>query len=172
MADFMLVDGYNVLNAWPELVALKENFEHARDKLVDILSDYGSYKGYNIIIVFDAHSIAGGSAIIEVVPGRLQVVFTKESETADSYIEKLAYQLVRRGEAVYVVTSDWAQQLTILGVGAWRIPARELRSEVLKINRRLRNDYYESPLNHRRREIGGCIDRNIMVKLDEMRRRH
>ena len=171
MADFMLVDGYNVINAWPELVALKENFDHARGRLVDILSGYGAYKEYRIVIVFDAHAVAGGSTLVEVIAKCLDVVFTQAGETADSYIERMAYQLVRQGEAVYVVTSDRAEQLTVLGVGAWRISARELLREVLKMDKCLREDYSESVLNHRRREIGGRVGRDIMEKLDEIRRR-
>ncbi|MBP2645655.1 MAG: hypothetical protein H6Q75_1095 [Firmicutes bacterium] len=171
MADFMLVDGYNVINAWPELITLKDNLEHARDKLVDILSGYGAYKDYIIVIVFDAHATAGDRSVIEAVPGHLEVVFTKEGETADSYIEKTAYQLVRQGEAVYVVTSDGAEQMTIFGVGAWRIPARELLSDVRKADKLLRDGYTDSVLNRRRREIGGCVSREVMEKLDEMRRR-
>ncbi|MBP2655076.1 MAG: yacP [Firmicutes bacterium] len=171
MADFMLVDGYNVINAWPELVALIENLDYARDRLVDILSGYGAYKEYRIVIVFDAHAVAGESTIFEVRPKWLEVVFTKEGETADSYIEKKAYQLVRQGEVVHVVTSDRAEQLTVLGMGAWRISVRELLNEVLAIEKCLREDYGESVFNHRRQEIGGRVGRDIMEKLDEMRRR-
>jgi len=168
--DILLVDGYNVLNAWPELAAVRESsLEHAREKLMDILAGYGAYKDYKVVIVFDAHAVAGASAPrAEVRPGGLEVVFTQAGETADSYIERLAYQLIRAGESVYVATSDRAQQMTVLGAGAWRVPARELREQVLAAEREIREGHSETG---RRREVGGRIDRRIAERLDALRRR-
>lgn len=169
MADMLLVDGYNVVNAWPELAALMDNLEHARDKLVDILGGYGAYKDYKIIVVFDAHGVKGPDITLEVLPGKLQVVYTKQGETADSYIEKTAYRMVREGLDVYVVTSDWAEQLTILGVGAWRIPVRELRNEVLQMDKRIHEGYGKTSFNGRRRELEGRINQDVLKRLNEMR---
>jgi predicted RNA-binding protein with PIN domain len=168
--DILLVDGYNVINAWPELVALKDNLEHARDKLVDILASYSAYKDYKVIVVFDAHAVTGGHSSIIAVSGRLQAVFTKEGETADSYIEKAAYQLVRAGRGVYVVTSDWAEQLTVLGAGAWRIPARELRSEVLEMDKRIAEGFGGSVPSKRRHELQNRLGQDVVRRLDEMRK--
>ena len=170
MADMLLVDGYNVINAWPEFEEYKDNLEHARDKLVDMLAGYGAYKDFQVVVVYDAHSVAGGDNCIDVLPGRLQVVYTREGETADSYIEKLAYQLVRAGYGVYVVTSDWAEQMVILGVGAWRVSARELRNQVREAAKVMRGAHEESVLNRRRHEIGNRLDEAVLRRLDEMRR--
>lgn len=170
MADVMLVDGYNVINAWPELIEVLDNLEHAREKLVDILAGYGAYKDYRVVIVFDAHAVQGADVCSEVLPGRLQVVYTKEGETADSYIEKLAYQLVREGFGVYVVTSDWVEQLVILGAGAWRISARELRNAVLDMNKHIKADHVETVFNRRRHEIGSRLAEDVLKRLNEMRR--
>ena len=168
--DFMLVDGYNVINAWPELIVFKESLEHARDKLVDILAGYGAYKDYRVVIVFDAHAAAGADVCYDVLPDKLQVVYTREGETADSYIEKMAYQLVREGRGVYVVTSDWAEQMVILGVGAWRVSARELRNAVLAMNKEIEHAHEENVLNRRRHELGNRLGEDILKRLDEMRR--
>ncbi|MDR3590105.1 MAG: NYN domain-containing protein [Negativicutes bacterium] len=170
MADILLVDGYNVIYAWPELTALKDDLELARNKLMDILAGYGAYKDYRVVIVFDAHSVAREKNALETVNERLQVIFTKEGETADSCIEKMAYQLVRQGQGVYVVTSDWAEQLTILGVGAWRISAREFRNEVLEADKRIREDYGGSLLSGRRSELGNRLKRDVTERLNDLRR--
>jgi uncharacterized protein len=170
VADIMLVDGYNVIYAWPELSAMKDDLELARNKLMDILGGYGAYKDYRVVIVFDAHGVAGGKTCLETITEGLQVIFTQEGETADSCIEKMAYQLVRQGQGVYVVTSDWAEQLTILGVGAWRVSARELRDEVLEADKRIREGYGRSLTNYRRNELGNRLGRDIAERLNDLRR--
>lgn len=169
MVEIMLVDGYNVINAWPELTVLTDNLAFARDKLVDILVSYGAYKDYRVIVVFDAHSTAGEDTLFEVVPGKLEVVYTREGETADSYIEKAAYRIVRQGCGVYVVTSDWAEQLTILGAGAWRIPVRELRLEVLAVQAQLEAGYGDA-LTKRRLEVAERLNQDTLKRLNELRR--
>lgn len=167
----MLVDGYNVLGAWPELAAVKEDsLEHARAKLMDILAGYGAYKDYRVVIVFDAHAVPGASSRTETLPGGAEVVFTAEGETADSYIERLAYQLTHAGQGVYVVTSDRAQQLTVLGAGAWRISARELRLDVLAAEKEVREGYAEADWQHRRQELGGRVGEAVRKRLDALRR--
>jgi predicted RNA-binding protein with PIN domain len=170
VSDILLVDGYNIINAWPELIEFKDNLEHARDKLVDILAGYGAYKDYKVVIVFDAHAAPGSGSVLEILPGSLQVVYTKEGETADSYIERAAYQMVRQGNGVYVVTSDWAEQLTILGAGAWRIPARELRELVLEAEKSIAEGFGKSILNYRRLELQGRLNQEVLKRLNEMRR--
>lgn len=171
MADFLLVDGYNVVGAWPELVALKEkSLEHAREKLADILAGYGAYKDYKVVIVFDANKVASGGPRTETTAGGLEIVYSQEGETADSYIERQAYQLVRAGHNVYVVTSDWAQQLTVLGAGAWRIPARELLADVLAAAKAIRDGYVEADWQRRRQEVGGRLAPDIARRLDALRR--
>lgn len=170
MPDVLLVDGYNVINYWPELNALKDNLEQARDKLVDRLAGYGAFKDYNVIVVFDANAVPGGGGRLDIVPGGLQVVYTREGETADSYIEKAAYQLVREGRGVYVVTSDWDEQLTVLGVGAWRISARELRNDVLATDKNILEGYSHSAVNYRRHELQNRLERDIVRRLNDWRK--
>lgn len=172
-ADMLLVDGYNVINAWPELIALKEsNLEHARDKLTDIMTGYGAFKKYNVIVVFDAHGVVGTDSSYQ-VNDSTEVVYTKEGETADSYIEKMVYYLLRqgvKGGRVYVVTSDWAEQLVILGAGAYRISARELLQDVHKVNKLIAEGFSETVLNYRRHELQNRLNSDVVKRLDEMRR--
>lgn len=167
--DLLIVDGYNVVNAWPELIAVKDNLEYARDKLVDILSEYGAYKGYKIIIVFDAHMVVGRS-ISPNSTGDFEVIYTKEGETADSRIEKMVYSLVRQGVRIYVVTSDGAEQMFVLGAGAFRISARELRNEVKNAKREIAAGMSRKELARDRHELGSRLGKDIFKRLEAMRR--
>lgn len=126
MPDVLIVDGYNLLYNWPELARLKEaSFDHARDKLIRELSNYQAYWGGRVIIVFDAHKVPGATEKRERV-GEVEVIYSREGETADTVIEKLVGNINIKGQ-VYVATSDQAEQRIILGKGALRIPVRELR---------------------------------------------
>lgn len=167
--DHLLVDGYNVINAWPELVALQDNLEHARDRLVDILSHYGAFMDYQVVVVFDAHFAAGGQMHWQTAQG-ITVIFTEEGSTADSCIEKLAYDLVRRGEEVYVATSDGAEQMLVLGVGAYRISARELLKDVKRVNKAIRDRFADSVHHCRRHELENRLDGDVARRLNELRR--
>lgn len=167
----LIVDGYNVINAWVELIKLKDlNLEHARDKLIEMLAGYGAYKGYQVTIVYDAHSAAGLTAVETRVSG-IDVIYTADGQTADSYIEKMVYLLVRQKETVYVVTSDGAEQMAILGSGAYRVSTRELYRDVLACAKTQEQTYAQNVHTYRRNEVGSRIDAEIMRKLDEMRRR-
>jgi hypothetical protein len=165
----LVVDGYNVICGWPELAARMDHLEQVRDQLTDLLDSYAAYKDYRVVLVFDAQGAGGKLTTVQKASAFLQVVYTKEGETADSYIEKTAYQLVREGWGVYVVTSDWAEQLTILGAGAWRIPVRELRSAVLEMQKLIRKEYIARP-GQGRRELEGRITGEAASRLNEMRR--
>ncbi|MCE5285293.1 MAG: NYN domain-containing protein [Pelosinus sp.] len=170
--DTMLVDGYNVIHAWPELIELsKDNLEHARDKLGEILTGYGAFKSYAVMLVFDAQGVAGQESCRE-ENEHLMTVYTKEGETADSYIEKTAYLLARqdRSANVYVVTSDWMEQRIILGAGAFRISARELYLDVKKTGQILKETFSEGVLNRGRHELGSRISGEVAKRLDEIRR--
>jgi len=145
--DLLIVDGYNIINAWPELIKLKnESFEHARDRLLDILLNFCGLTGCLAIVVFDAHLVKKGIGHRETL-GSIEVVFTQEGETADSCIERLVSQLPRQTR-VTVATSDWAQQRLVMGQGALRLSARELLNRVneareknaLKIHGLLKNN--------------------------------
>ncbi|MDN5325368.1 MAG: uncharacterized protein PWP41_63 [Moorella sp. (in: firmicutes)] len=124
--DVLIVDGYNLLHNWPELTRLKESsFEHARDKLITELINYQAYWGGKVIVVFDAHKVPGAVEKREKLGG-VEVIYSREGETADTVIERLVGDLIATGR-VYVATSDWAEQRMILGKGALRLPARELK---------------------------------------------
>lgn len=168
--DLLIVDGYNVINDWPELILLKEeSLEHARDKLVDMLAGYGAYHDLKVTVVFDAHMVEGQNCSQEV--SGVEVIYTKEGETADSCIEKMVYYLVRQGRRAYVVTSDYAEQLSILGSGAFRISSRELGKNVKETNKMLKKNYTSSVINYRRQELGNRLNFDTVKRLDEMRKR-
>jgi len=124
---YLIVDGYNIINSWPELAVLKEeDYSHARDKLAEILSDYQGFVKVNIVLVFDGHNVKGSAGSREKIGG-VEVVFTREGETADMFIERLIGELTPQC-SVLVATSDWAEQRIVFGKGAYRVSARELRS--------------------------------------------
>lgn len=169
MNTTLIVDGYNVIHSWPELSRMKEeNLAHARDKLREFMAGYGAFKGVQVVLVFDAHMSAASEAS-EIQDG-VVVVYTGEGQTADSYIEKLAYGLVRQRQTVYVVTSDWAEQLTVLGTGAFRISSRELYRDCMAHLEQLTREYAENILTYHRNEVSTRLSADVMKKLDKMRR--
>ena len=130
--EYLLVDGYNIIYAWDELKHLaQDSMDVARQMLIDLLSNVQGYKNNIIIVVFDAYKVPRGKADI-VRENNIYVVYTKEAETADAYIEKTTYELGRH-HRVRVATSDGAEQLIILGHGALRLSARQLHDEVEQI---------------------------------------
>ena len=104
---YYLIDGYNVINAWPELIRLRSNLDEARDVLIRILTEYGAFENYEMTVVFDAFATDEEEHALE-ISSRMRVIYTATGETADSCIERLAYTAVRMGREVHVVTSDGA----------------------------------------------------------------
>lgn len=138
--EYLLVDGYNVIFAWDDLKALAAvNIDSARDKLIDIMSNYQGYVGCELILVFDAYKVKQNPGSIT-KHGNIHVVYTKEAETADMYIEKTTHELGRKYK-VTVASSDGLEQLIIMGQGALRMSSRGLQEEVERVNRILRDDY-------------------------------
>ncbi|MGI5934077.1 MAG: NYN domain-containing protein [Lawsonibacter sp.] len=128
--EYLLVDGYNIIFAWDELKAIsQDNLDAARQRLMDILSNYQGYRRCEIILVFDAYKVPRGMGEVSCYHN-IYVVYTKEAETADAYIEKATYALSRKKHRVRVATSDNAEQLIILGHGALRVPAAAFHAEV------------------------------------------
>lgn len=127
--EYLLVDGYNIVFAWEDLRELaKENIHAACDKLMDILSNYQGYRKCTLILVFDAYKVEGHAE--EVIPyHNIYVVYTKEAETADQYIEKTVHRIGRQYQ-VTVATSDGLEQMIILGQGANRLSAQGLKKEI------------------------------------------
>ena len=127
--EYLLVDGYNIIFAWEELRELaKSSLETARDRLIDILCNYRGFKKCELILVFDAYKVKGNTGSVEKIGG-INVVYTKEAETADMYIEKVTRDLGRKNR-VRVATSDGVEQIIILGGGAIRVSASEFYKEV------------------------------------------
>ena len=134
--DILLVDGYNIIGAWPELVSLKKKeLSAARDRLVEIMAEYQAYTGYRVIIVFDAHFVSGTQKKYKNY--QVEVIFTKENETADERIERLAIDLGNRQTQIHVATSDFTEQWAIFGQGALRKSARELLNETNLISKKI-----------------------------------
>ena len=131
--DCLVVDGYNIIFAWDELKKLAQtSLDDARQALIHLLSNYRGIKGCKLILVFDAYRVKGGTGKSERVNG-IDVVFTKEGETADSYIEKLSYDLGRK-HRMKVATSDNLERVLVLGHGAQRLSAMELKWEVEQVH--------------------------------------
>jgi predicted RNA-binding protein with PIN domain len=134
--EFLLVDGYNIIFAWDELKTLaREDLGAAREALVEILCNYQGYKGCNVILVFDAYKVQNNPGSVE-KRGNISVVYTKQAETADMYIEKVTYQIAKH-HRVRVATSDGMEQLIILGHGAVRISARLFQQEVEEVSQQI-----------------------------------
>lgn len=134
--EYLLVDGYNIIFAWDELKALAaENLEGARTKLMEIMCNYQGFCGCHLILVFDAYKVKGNPGSVEQFHN-ISVVYTKEAETADMYIEKTTKEIARK-KRVRVATSDGMEQIIILGHGAIRISARAFQEEVKRVNDRI-----------------------------------
>ena len=140
--SYLLVDGYNIIFAWEELNELsKTDLAAARGKLMDILCNYQGYRKMKLILVFDGYKVPGNPGeMIEY--HNIHVVYTKEAQTADQYIEKLVHDMGRNYD-VTVATSDGLEQLIIWGAGARRLSARELKEEVERADEELRERYLE-----------------------------
>jgi len=171
----MLVDGYNVIFANSELKKTAADFlDAARVKLCDALCEFSALSRYKIIVVFDAHLVAGGEGCVEQYRN-IKVVFTKEAETADRYIERAAYKLVRprpgfpgKHDRITVATSDVLEQLIILGSGAGRVSAEDLWEEITLSRKEMRIRYTQSrPI--KKNPIESFLDVETARKLEEMR---
>lgn len=169
-ADILLVDGYNIIGAWPELNQLKEfhQLEDARDKLLDMLADYQGYTGMEVYVIFDAHQVPGRGATYKQY--HLTIIFTKEKETADECIERLCYELYSKRNNIYVATSDLVEQHIAFGQGALRLSARELLNEVGHCRTMIRRKVSEDIQSLKRNSVDNIISTDVWSKLEQMRR--
>lgn len=165
---FIYIDGYNVINAWSMLKVLKdESLEDSRDKLIDMIHEYAEFKNIDISVVFDAH-LQKGSAEKHIKNGKIEVVYTKEGEIADCYIERNVQDRSKRG-IVGVVTSDYLEQRITFQMGAIRITPKEFLNDIVKIKEhidtRTRLKYEEEHNN-----LSKHVDKDTMKKLEKLRR--
>ncbi|HZG73256.1 MAG TPA: NYN domain-containing protein [Chondromyces sp.] len=134
--NILIVDGYNIIGAWPELRKLKQqDLAAARDCLIKQMAEYQGYSGFKVIIVFDAHFVKGTEKKFK--DAKVDVIFTRENESADERIEKMAIELNNLKSQIYVATSDYTEQWAVFGQGALRISARELLTEYEEIGKKI-----------------------------------
>ncbi|MCL1842420.1 MAG: NYN domain-containing protein [Defluviitaleaceae bacterium] len=186
MKHYLLVDGYNVIHANAGLsVIAAESLDAARVRLCDALCEFRALSRYHIIVVFDAHLVAGGEGtVVETFRG-IKVVFTKEAETADRYIERAtrktetyktgnvskpdtAFKAIKKHDKITVATSDLLEQLIIMGGGAARISAEDLWAEIETARAEVIARYNRTrPI--KKNPIESLLDPETARRLDEMR---
>ena len=138
--EYLLIDGYNIVFAWEDLRELaQKDIMAARDKLIDMIVDFAGFRNEHVILVFDAYKVRGGRGEV-IHMGGIDVIYTKEAETADLYIEKAAHELSRKYK-VTVATSDAVEQVIIYGAGAYRMSAQNLLEELVKTKSLMREHY-------------------------------
>lgn len=165
--DVLLVDGYNMIGAWEDLKALKDrDLDQARMLLIEKMAEYRAYRKRKVIIVFDAYEVRGLESREEKY--RVEVVYTKENETADQCIERLVKEYKNVRTKVFVATSDYTEQRTIFAQGAFRISARELAIELRNIQKEIELDIQE----HKETKIKSKIplDDSVLQVFEKWRR--
>lgn len=167
-SEYLLVDGYNIIFAWEKLKKLADdNLSEARDKLLEIMSNYQGFKKIKVIIVFDAHKVKGSVRKVY-NHHNIEVVYTKEAETADHFIERVAH-LIGREYKVRVATSDALEQTIILSKGATRISAKEFEREVQAMEEKIRRKYIEDkPVKENMLE--SHLDPQVIAFMEKLRR--
>ncbi|MFB9276787.1 NYN domain-containing protein [Cohnella cellulosilytica] len=167
--DVLLVDGYNMIGSWPELVPLKEErLEDARDRLLEMLSEYQGFAGLVLIVVFDAFRVPGTGK--EYRPRKkFSVVYTRERETADECIERLVGEWLSVKRNVYVATSDLVEQHVVFGRGALRVSARELRHAVRQSSVDIRTTI-ASDKQLKKNPVESILPEEVQARLERMRR--
>ena len=167
MKEYLIVDGYNIIGAWPELQDLKEeNLDHARTRLIEQLAVYAALSKRKVILVFDAYQVKQNNGSREMIQG-IEVIYTKENVTADMVIERLTAQIPKH-QKVFVATSDRLQQETIWGNGAFRISAMELKRE-LELTEKEHKPHY-TPQLYVSNRLEDRIDPEVRKKLEKLSR--
>lgn len=167
MMILLVVDGYNIIGAWDELQQLKEiDMAQARDRLIEWMAEYQAYSGHRVIVVFDAYYVRGMTSKLEAY--KVEIIYTKEKETADECIEKLVKQLKNVQNQVYVATSDYAEQSTIFGRGALRKSARELYIELKNMEREIQENIQSHKKIRPQSKIK--LDDDVLEKFEKWRR--
>lgn len=165
--QYLLVDGYNIIFAWDDLKELAEdNIDGARGRLMDILSNYQGIKKCEVILVFDAYKVQGFQGEIQKYHN-IYVVYTKEAETADQYIEKTAHEIGRKYD-VTVATSDGTEQVIIRGQGCYLLSAKELKIEIELANQELREGFLSKPKTERN-YLFDYLDEETAERMEKVR---
>lgn len=168
--ELLLVDGYNIIGAWPHLRKLRDiDFEKARTDLIEAMAEYQAVTGREVTIVFDAHMRYGRES--KAKQSRIAVIYTKENETADEWIERRAHELVdNRLVTLFVATNDFTEQWVIFGQGALRVPAAELLKDWKQAQQLI--DQERSALEQDRSNRKTIdLTPDVRARLEEIRRR-
>src|SRR5699024_5101857 len=165
--NILLVDGYNIIGDWEELKILRDrDMAQERDRLIELMAEYQAFTGYRVMIVFDAHEVSGKESKYKQF--KVDVVYTKEKETADERIEGLIKKLKNVKTQVYVATSDYAEQRTIFALGALRISARELKIELQDMQREIDFKLKDQKKSMPQSKI--AFEKDILERFEKMRR--
>ncbi|MEG1311028.1 MAG: NYN domain-containing protein [Peptostreptococcaceae bacterium] len=168
---YLIVDGYNIINAWDELqIIAKTDLEYARDKLIDTIIEYAEFTGRKAIIVFDAYNVKSTKEKVD-FRKHITIVYTKEHQTADSYIEKYISSLSKYDD-VKVATNDYAEQQIVLGKGASRISSRELKLDLDSAKTKIREKHSSMGKKIQRNWLEDRLDKETLSKLENIRRKH
>ncbi len=166
---YIFIDGYNIINSWSDLaISKEESLENSRQRLIEILENYVAMREDKLYLVFDAH-LSKGSIEKEEKTNNITVVFTKEGETADSYIERKV-NLIGRKKEVIVVTNDNLEQQTIFQRGATRMSSIEFNNEVKKSQNSLREEISKINSKTRTTLVDSIEDEEVRKKLERIRR--
>lgn len=170
IVKIIFVDAYNVINSWPEFKKIKDlDFELTRQRLIDIMENYAVFNGCKMFLVFDAYN----SEIIgdrkQDISFNLSIIYTSKGELADTYIERIAHKIAKKTE-IMVVTSDYMEQQIIFQRGAYRISCLEFYNEVYGANNKLINKINQNNQNNSRFLLADNLDKNVLEKLEKIRR--
>ncbi|MEF9992262.1 MAG: NYN domain-containing protein [Paraclostridium sp.] len=166
---YLIIDGYNIINAWEDLKRIAiDDLDASREKLINIIIEYAEFSGQKAIVVFDAYNVKNSMEKVE-KRKYITVVYTKEHQTADSYIEKLITSL-HKYDVVKVATNDYAEQQIILGKGATRVSSRELKIDVEEAKMRMKSKQTSSQRKIQRNWLEDRLDKETLSKLENIRR--
>ena len=166
---YLIIDGYNIINAWDNLKELaKEDLEDSREKLIDDIIEFSEFMGYKTIIVFDAYNVKNSREKVE-KRKHITIVYTREHQTADSYIEKFIGSLSKYDD-VKVATNDYAEQQIVLGKGASRITSRELKLDLENAKSKIREKNTSVHKKIQRNWLEDRLDKETLSKLENIRR--
>lgn len=165
----LVIDGYNVINAWNELkVVAESNLEEARRRLNETIAEYGSYRGITCYIIYDAYNVKTSMDRKETIK-ELTIIYTKEKQTADSYIEKFIAEFEdKRNTLIQVATDDLTEQNMILGKGASRMATRELYVQVSESKKKIKEKISKKTVS--KNTLDTILDKDTLAILEKIRR--